>query len=45
MSSEQIQQALRHLDKLLGVIYSGHFDKLTRYIDEAEAAENQEQIQ
>ena len=39
MTSAQVQQALRHLDKLLGVIYSGHFDRLTKYIDDAEAAE------
>jgi len=39
ISSEQLQTALRHLDKLLGVIYSGRFDKLTKYIDDAEEAD------
>lgn len=43
MSPEQLQKALRHLDKLLGVIYSGHFDRLTGYIDEAERSEMAQQ--
>ena len=36
MSSEELQKALRHLDKLLGVIYSNHFDRLTQYIEKFE---------
>ncbi len=32
ISSEDLQKGLRHLDKLLSIIYSGHFDKLQQYI-------------
>ncbi len=39
ITPQQLQTALRHLDKLLGVIYSGHFDRLTKPIDDAEAQE------
>lgn len=39
ITSQQLQTALRHLDKLLGVIYSGHFDRLTKPIDDAQAQE------
>jgi predicted RNA-binding protein associated with RNAse of E/G family len=37
MSSEEVQTALRHLDELLSVIYSGHFDRLQKYINDVEA--------
>ncbi len=34
-----LQQALRHLDKLLGIIYKGGFGKLQAYIDNLEDTE------
>ena len=36
MNQEELQQALRHLDKLLSVIYSNHFERLTQYIERYE---------
>ncbi len=36
ISSKEAETALRHLDKLLGVIYSGHFDRLMKYIEDYE---------
>ena len=39
ITSQQLMSALRHLDKLLSVIYSGHFDRLTKPINDAEAEE------
>ena len=36
ITSEQMQTALRHLDKLLGLIYKGAFPKLQKYIDDYE---------
>ena len=37
ITSDDLQKALRRLDKLLGIIYSGHFDRLQHYIEEQEA--------
>jgi len=37
ITPEELQKALRHLDKLLGIIYKGAFPTLQRYIEEAEA--------
>lgn len=39
ISSEEIQVALRHLDKLLSVIYKGWFPKLQKYIEDLENSE------
>ena len=36
ITSEETQLALRHLDKLLNLIYSGHFPRLQQYIDDVE---------
>ena len=36
MTGEELQDALRHLDKLLSVIYSDHFDRLQQYIERYE---------
>lgn len=36
INEEQLQQALRRLDKLLSVIYKGHFEKLQKYIEDYE---------
>ena len=37
ITPEQLQVTLRHLDKLLSIIYKGDFPKLQRYINEQEA--------
>ena len=39
ISSEELQLALRRLDKLLSVIYAGHFDRLTDCINRFETAD------
>ena len=36
ISSEELQTALRHLDKLLSLIYKGAFPKLQKYIEDYE---------
>lgn len=38
ISDELMQLALRHLDKLLSVIYKGGFPRLQKYIDDLETA-------
>ena len=40
MSGEELQAALRHLDKLLSVIYSGHFDRLQKYINDIQSEDD-----
>ena len=42
LTQEELQAALRHLDKLLGIIYSGHFDRLQKYINEQEEKDGEE---
>ena len=37
LTQQETETALRHLDKLLGVIYSGHFDRLQKYIEDYES--------
>lgn len=37
LDSETMQTALRTTDKLLNIIYRGEFDRLKKYIDDAEA--------
>lgn len=39
ITGEQMQLALRHLDKLLRLIYKGAFPRLQKYIEDAEQAE------
>lgn len=39
MSQSELQDALRHLDKLLSVIYAGHFGKLQQFINDRESAD------
>lgn len=39
ITSEQMQLALRRLDKLLSLIYKGAFPKLQKYIEDYEATE------
>ena len=36
ITPEELQAALRHLDRLLTIIYKGAFDTLQKYIDSAE---------
>ena len=36
ITPEQLQAALRHLDRLLTIIYKGAFDSLQKYINQAE---------
>ena len=36
ISSQDLLSALRHLDKLLTLIYSGRFDRLQQYINDVE---------
>ena len=38
ISDEDLHTALKHLDKLLGIIYSGHFDRLCQYIEKYETS-------
>ena len=38
LSQKEAETALRHLDKLLSVIYKGAFPKLQKYIEDQEAA-------
>ena len=40
LTKEDAETALRHLDKLLGVIYSGHFDRLKKYIEDYETEDD-----
>lgn len=39
ITQDQLQAALRHLDRLLNIIYKGNFKNLEEYIDQAEAAD------
>ena len=39
ISSEDLQTGLRHLDKLLSLIYKGSFGRLQQYIEERETAD------
>ncbi|MDO5345442.1 MAG: DUF402 domain-containing protein [Lachnospiraceae bacterium] len=39
ITSEELQTALRHLDKLLSLIYKGAFPRLQKYIDDFENSE------
>ena len=39
ITGEQMETSLRHLDKLLGIIYKGAFPKLQRYIEDREQAD------
>ena len=39
ITPEQLQAALRHLDRLLTIIYKGAFDSLQKYINQAEEAD------
>ena len=38
ISEEELQLALRHLDKLLTLIYKGAFPRLQKYIEDCEGA-------
>ena len=37
LTGEELQQALRRLDKLLGIIYKGGFPRLQEYINSRES--------
>jgi len=39
ITPDELQAALRHLDKLLSIIYKGAFDSLQRYVNEQEEAD------
>ena len=39
MTPQQLQLTLRHLDKLLGIIYKGEFTRLQKYINDQEEAD------
>ena len=39
MTPQQLQLTLRHLDKLLGIIYKGEFERLQKYINDQEEAD------
>lgn len=42
ITPDQLQAALRHLDRLLQIIYKGNFDTLQNYVNEAERKDRAE---